>query len=875
MNRHETDKPSFDGILDSIRSGEPTRAEIDGAADRVRARLGLGSTSAPGQATSLHIESCAGFQSLIPAYLEGVLPRETAMLLEDHSRECIPCRRALIAARQPRVVPAAQVAERRSPVMRWAAAAAVAAVAVLGTYSAWQVFPMIGADPHLKVLRVDGSLFQVKGNELVPLRAGMSVSAKDVVRTAKDSGALVMMDDGSRIEMRDRTDLAVSQRRNGSTVRLGGGAIIVEASPQGSGHLDVQTDDCLVAVKGTIFAVNHGTKGSRVSVVEGAVRVAADGRENLLKPGDQITTSDNLSAVAVQDEFAWSHDAERYVQLLRELASLQKDLNARVPNPALRYGTKLLDRMQDGTILYAAIPNVTDSLVEAKKVFEEHVAKSAALQAWWNENMSSPEQRQEMDETFERLKAYGSQLGDEIVISLAIDRTGHLRGPIVTSEVKDPAALKKMIVNDLRKAENGREIARRASLSFDGGIMRLEPSHPDSEAAVSVRGPAWTGNPLRAKLQAAYADGASWVFAADLKTMLAMAAEKSAEHLPRSNENLARWDEMGLMDAEYLVFERTEAADGATHRAEISFDQPRRGVAGWLAAPAPLGAADFVSPDAAFAAAAVLKRPEVLFGEVLSWIGPEGVDFESMTVEADTKAVGSLRELAATLGGDIAIALDGPVLPVPSWKVAVEVYDPVRFQAALVQLLDRANERIAAEGHDGRVVVEKQDAGNRTDWVLRFTGSETGLPMRYTFVDGYLVAAPSQVLLDRAIEQRTNGYTLMRSAAFQELLPRDGHVNVSAAVWEHLGPTIGPLAQKFSGVIDSPQAREIQAMAEESRPHLITAYAEDSSIVVGSRSEAGLGSLLGSIISAQHLSALGRVVDQVHHAHGKETPPAP
>ena len=91
MNRHETDKPSFDGILDAIRSDEPARAEIDGAADRVRARLGLGSTSAPGQATSLHIESCAGFQSLIPAYLEGVLPRETALLLEDHSQVVVDC----------------------------------------------------------------------------------------------------------------------------------------------------------------------------------------------------------------------------------------------------------------------------------------------------------------------------------------------------------------------------------------------------------------------------------------------------------------------------------------------------------------------------------------------------------------------------------------------------------------------------------------------------------------------------------------------------------------------------------------------------------------------------------------------------------------
>jgi ferric-dicitrate binding protein FerR (iron transport regulator) len=195
--------------------------------------------------------------------------------------------------------------------MRWAAAAAFAAVGILGAYSAWRVLPILGADPQLKVMRVDGTLYQLTAGVLVPLRPGMKVSAKNAVRTTKDGGALVMMDDGSRIEMRDRTELTVAKRRDGSTVHLGGGAIIVEASPQGSGHLDVRTDDCLVAVKGTIFSVNTGTKGSRVSVVEGAVRVAADGRESLLKPGDQMTTSTAVTAVSVGDEIAWSKDASR------------------------------------------------------------------------------------------------------------------------------------------------------------------------------------------------------------------------------------------------------------------------------------------------------------------------------------------------------------------------------------------------------------------------------------------------------------------------------------------------------------------------------------------------------------------------------------
>jgi len=147
--------------------------------------------------------------------------------------------------------------------------------------------------------------------------------------------------------------------------------------------------------------------------------------------------------------------------------------------------------------------------------------------------------------------------------------------------------------------------------------------------------------------------------------------------------------------------------------------------------------------------------------------------------------------------------------------------------------------------------------------------------MRYTFVDGYFVAAPSQILLDRAIEQRRNGYTLTRSGGFRALLPRDGQVNVSAVVWQHLGPVIGPLAGQFAGVVDSKEARELEAMAAESHPRLITAYAEDDRIVVGSRGESGLGSVLGSIVSAHELGALGRVLERVHEANPNGVPKTP
>jgi hypothetical protein len=668
-----------------------------------------------------------------------------------------------------------------------------------------------------------------------------------------------MMDDGSRIEMRDRTELAVAKRRDGSTVRLGGGAIIVEASPQGSGHLDVRTEDCLVAVKGTIFAVNTGTKGSRVSVVEGAVRVAADGRESLLKPGDQMTTSNAVTAVSVDDEIAWSKDASRYVQLLNELASLRKDLNARVPVPGRRYGSKLVDRMPEGTILYAAIPNLTDSLVTAKQVFEEHVAQSGALQTWWNEHMSSPEHKKDMDEAFAKVKELGSQLGDEIVIALAQTPGGGIRGPILTAEVKDRTEFRQTLAREMKQLKG--EDRPEASMKFEGSVVHIEFKGPHSAAksagalAPTRETTSWNDSPFRAKLNEEYANGTSWLFGVDLKAMLAQ-----GDH---GQMDTAKLERMGVLDADYFIAERTEGPDGASLHAEISFDQTRRGIAGWLAEPAPMGAAEFISPDAAFAAAAIVKRPEALLAEALTWIGPDVPDLETGSDLA------SLQALAATMGGDVAIALDGPVLPIPSWKVAIEVYDPAGFQTEFVALTARINDRIAAEGHDGRIVVESENAGNRTDWVVRFTGSETqGNTMRYTFVDGYLIAAPSRALIDLAIEQRGNAYTLTRSGAFTALLPADGHVNVSAFVWEHLGPTVGSIASKLTSTLAADELKALGAMSEDNQPRLVTVYAEDDRIVISSRGDAGLGSLLGSMMSGAGLGTMGHVLDHARHAGG-------
>src|SRR5438046_605206 len=99
----------LDEITAGIQSEQIDDAAVNEAGDRVWSRMNGASrmlaarpqdAGAPGL-----IEGCADFQALIPAYLDRKLSEPRALLLVDHTHECIPCRKALKNARQSRVAP--------------------------------------------------------------------------------------------------------------------------------------------------------------------------------------------------------------------------------------------------------------------------------------------------------------------------------------------------------------------------------------------------------------------------------------------------------------------------------------------------------------------------------------------------------------------------------------------------------------------------------------------------------------------------------------------------------------------------------------------------------------------------------------------------
>jgi hypothetical protein len=231
-----------------------------------------------------------------------------------------------------------------------------------------------------------------------------------------------------------------------------------------------------------------------------------------------------------------------------------------------------------------------------------------------------------------------------------------------------------------------------------------------------------------------------------------------------------------------------------------------------------MGALDYVSSDATFVSAFALKDPGAALKEAAATLHLPGLD------AADGAATG--------LGGEVALALDGPAFPVPSWKLVAEVYDPARFQTALQKAVEQRNRDAAAEG--GMPLRTSQEtADGRTDYVIAGADPNPLTEAHYTFSSGYLIAAPTRALLGRALQAHNNGDSITHAPRFTALIPRDHYENFSAVVYQNLGTTLAPLAGLLGAL--QPQNGGGQPAIPNLgnlKPFLVAAYGEPDRITM-------------------------------------------
>jgi len=295
-----------------------------------------------------------------------------------------------------------------------------------------------------------------------------------------------------------------------------------------------------------------------------------------------------------------------------------------------------------------------------------------------------------------------------------------------------------------------------------------------------------------------------------------------------------------------LVLEQKTGLGSAASRVTLGFNQDRHGMAAWLGAPAPMGALDFVSTGAYGFSSWVVKDPELILDDIFKLVqdSPEGAqhlrDFEK------AHGIDLRRDLAEPLGNEVLVAIDGPILPTPSWKVVLEVNDMPRLENAIQYAVTNLNRELQMK--------------QKPEWVL---GSETvdgktyhsltskGSPMEihYTSWTGYMLLAPSRALLTEAIRIHDSGNSISRSAAFRAEMPSDGRDLASGIMYQNTAAIAQSIPSVATDAISSGMQNELRqaALLQKSFPKVAVVYGEKDRILGAAKGSFGINiaSMLG------------------------------
>ena len=837
--RHDSES-LLETAIHAIHAAEPDATQISTSVKRVADRLGIDATRSLNLSVSSTIESCADVQHLLGSYRTGTLSDARTLLIRVHLRDCGECHRSYAAglgragldwsAPQP-----ARALSWNFRAFRWALAPTLAVLAL--TFFLYRAFWQIPPGVRAEVESIDGSASRISDAGDAPISAGDKLNEGDHLRTSGGAHAMLRLSDGSTVEVNERSVLSVGARGRNMTVAVDNGAVLVQAAKRTSGHLYVKTPDCRVAVTGTVFSVNAGIKGSRVAVLEGTVHVTHAGIETLMHAGDQISTNEKLSSEPVDQQIAWSRDLDKYLPLLAQFSTLQHRID-QIPTPQLRYTSDLLGRVPANTLLYVSIPNLGNFLSEANNIFHDQLKQSPALQQWWENG--AHHNTAELDALVNQLHQVSEYLGDEVVVvgvqqpetprsnpgfAIVADLQKSGLGDVLKSSppaitVFDEASLATAPASTQDRPGQFALIRQHeAVFSSSVTVLKQMKAHLNGNASGFATGD------FGQQIAAAYSRGAGVILAADLHQMLHAASERGHDN-PRSQNAL---QSSGIDGVRYLIAEHREQNGLPESHVNLQFAGTRQGAASWLAGPAPIGSLEFVTPNAAIAVAFLSKDPVAIADDIVKMAQSSGASGSSGWSEAEAKLQVSIRnDLAANLGGDFLISLDGAVLPIPAWKAVVEVRNADQLERTLERLTEAVrNQSGGNHAHD--IVIQSNQSNDQTFYSIQNVTSGATIA-QYTFADGYMIVAPDRALLMQALHAHASGNSLARSAAFKALLPKDENANYSAVAYQNVGPVLTPLLSQLSGG----SAQALTQLAADGRPTAICAWGKDNRIEAAS-----------------------------------------
>jgi hypothetical protein len=342
----------------------------------------------------------------------------------------------------------------------------------------------------------------------------------------------------------------------------------------------------------------------------------------------------------------------------------------------------------------------------------------------------------------------------------------------------------------------------------------------------------FAGTPLHSRVAQAYQEGVGWLLAVDLQQIAPSNAQVPSQ--------------MGFDNVRQLVLEQKTGLGSAASRVTLAFNSERHGMAAWLGSPAPMGALDFVSPDAYGFSSWVVKDPELILDDIFNLAQNEPGAAQHLSEMERKHGINLRRDLAEPLGNEVLVAIDGPLLPTPSWKVVFEVNDMPRLENAIQYAVTNVNRELQMlqkpEWSLGSETVEGKTYHS-------LTSKSSPVEIHYTSWTGYMIFAPSRALLTEAIRIHDSGNSISRSAAFRAEMPADGRDLASAIMYQNVDAISRSIPSAATDVLPANLQNDLRqaTLLQKSFPKVAVVYGEQDRILGSAKGSFGINiaSMLG------------------------------
>ncbi len=572
---------------------------------------------------------------------------------------------------------------------------------------------------------------------------------------------------------------------------------------------------------------------------------------------------------AAGPDLNWLQDLLKNRELMAELETLTNKLRAGVQYPAPRSQSRILGLLPESTTLYAALPNYGESVHQALQIFHQELSQSAPLRDFLQKNQLDT-MEPKLEQGVQRFYEITQYLGDELVIA------GGLKGQepagVVIAEVKKPG------LRDLLEKLNNEQFPDKSSRLRIFGPQQLASAVEQAGAhgpAVLVRddlivlgttvaslrefnsqveqgGAKFASAALGQKLAQAYQSGTGTLLAVDLQKIMGLMP-------PDKSQNRMLLEKSGFSDVQYLVTENKLVNGASANHAELTFTGPRRGIASWIAAPAPMGALDFVSSTAASVIDVRLKSPALIFDDLREIAGAAA--FASLPQMEEQLNVNLKQDVLSKLTGEIALETKIPTAmfsdaasgvpesamhatKTPSIKVILGVSDPAGLQQTLVRLL------AVAPAQSG----QREEAGV-TIHTLAIPSSGEQNEINYFFLDGYLIIASDRAGATEALHAHRSGDSLAKSAKLRESLQAGGlPASASILTYQNASQFLMPLLAQLS-----PEMRQLMPSAQQmdAKPGVFSVVADERAFrgTMNSNVQTDIGMMLiGAAVAIPNLT---------------------